>query len=191
MAFEHPLGSHLHRQVTGPPVRPVCAAHQHRWAATAVSPAVDGQLGCHNHRRPRADRVARGVLRDGVVLVGQQPQVDGAGQRSQRGQGPVDELTAAKKFLLYIAAATNTVTGGAFGQSDGGVVVVLHFDRAADRRVGVQNHGLIGGGHAAHPRCSATIPPDRFFHWTRRQPTLRIMVASVAWSGQAMIDSIR
>ena len=41
------------------------------------------------------------------------------------------------------------------------------------------------------PRCSATMPVDRFRQATSCQPACCISVASPAWSGQPRIDSAR
>ena len=182
----------LHRQVTGASVLLVGAADQQQGAAAAVAAPVDGQPRTHDHRRAGLHRVLGGVLGDLGVLIGERPQVDRAGQPRQHVLHPADELAAVGEVLLLrLAAAAHPIARGSFGELNRGVVVVLHLDRAADRRVGVEQHDLPGRVHGAQPRCIATMPPVRFFHWTPRQPTSRIIAASVGWSGQAMIDSVR
>jgi len=191
VALQHPLRLHVDGQIAGCSLGVVGAPDQHRRAAPAVSCVVDRQLRGDDQRHTRAHRVAGGVADDRQVFTGQQPQIQRSGDAGQPVEHLVDELPAGETLGLKLAADAHPGHTAAHRRRDRGIEMVLHLHRATDRCVGIEQNRIVRQAHFTQPRCMATMPPVRFFHWTSRQPTSVISSARLRWSGQARIDSTR
>ncbi len=181
LPLEHAVQLDHHREVAGSAVLGIVAAYPHVSAARPVAVAIEGQQAADD------DRYAVGHCRQSrlrlyvVGLVTQRAAVDHPfGAVDEPSQHVGLERGPAREQLLQGLVQLRTV--------ESRQERILRLDRAAARRVGVEDEIVHRG---RRPRWRATMPPTRLRCSTAAQPQSIMSFARAFWSGQLMIDSTR